>query len=251
MENRKELKKRIESGELDINNVENFLSALYKGFLWDINQHLSIRGERLPHIVVNTGDATMYLNVKGQDNSKEPLEVTNEDYVYSMVPRATVQFSGVSMQTDQLTAPYTRGRFTLQTEEATYGLTAEFRRMPIKNTVSVKYRLDNFEDLLECTQQLITNLAFIKDFTITYMGHTINCTYKVPDTVDREIMLEFDGVTTDAKVRTIELEYEIETNIPIFNNRTVIFDGEIIANPVANPILKRTGQLDKENRKVQ
>ena len=251
MEDRKELKKRIESRELDINNVEHFLSALYKGFLWDINKNLSIRGEKIPHIVVNTGDDTMYLNVKGQDHSKEPIEVTNEDYVYTMIPRAAVQFNGVSMQTDQLTAPYTRGQFTLQTEEAAYGLTAEFRRMPIKNTVSVKYILDNFEDLLECTQQLITNLAFIKDFTITYMGQTINCTYKVPDTVDREVMLEFDGVTTDAKTRTIELEYEIETNIPIFDSRTVIFNGELIANPTANPILKRTGQLDRENRRVQ
>lgn len=230
---RNELKKKIQSREIDINNSQNFFSALIKGFMWDINQHLKIRGEYIPHIIVNTGDDTMYLNVKGYNKAKEPKENTNEDYVYNMVPRATIQVNGVNMQTDQLSSPYTNGQFTLETEDGVYGMTAEFRRMPLTVTVAVKYHLDDFTDLLECTQQIVTNLCFIKDFRITYMGQTVNCTYKVPEAINNELQLEFDGVTTDSKLRTIELEYEIETNLPVYNERTVIFNDEMIVYPVA------------------
>lgn len=230
---RRSIKQKIQNREIDINNSQSFFSVLFRGFLADINKNLKIRGEFIPHIVVNTGDDTMYLNVKGYDHAKEPKEVTNEDYVYSMVPRATVQFNGINMQPDELTAPYSWGDLTVETPEGVFGAKAQFRRMPIKVAASVKYIFDDFSDLMECAQQVITNLAFLKDYTVTYMGQTINCTYKVPDAIDKEIQLEFDGVTTEAKTRTIELEYEIETNLPVYNEMTVTFNDEFVAYPIA------------------
>lgn len=247
---RYEFKKKIQSREVDINNTQNFFSALIKGFMWDINRHLKIRGELIPHIIVNTGDDTMYLNVKGYNRAKEPKEVTNEDYVYSMVPRATIQVNGVNLQTDQLTSPYSWGEFSIDTGDEVMSMRGEFRRMPLKMTAAVKYWLDDFTDLLECVQQIVTNLAFIKDYKITYMGQTVNCTYKVPDALQGELMLEFDGVTTDSKNRTVEVEYEIETNIPIYNERTVMFTDEMIAYPTGvphfNTIPERTSEQTKE-----
>lgn len=176
---RRSIKQKIQNREIDINNSQSFFSVLFRGFLADINKNLKIRGEFIPHIVVNTGDDTMYLNVKGYDHAKEPKEVTNEDYVYSMVPRATVQFNGINMQPDELTAPYSWGDLTVETPEGVFGAKAQFRRMPIKVAASVKYIFDDFSDLMECAQQVITNLAFLKDYTVTYMGQTINCTYKI------------------------------------------------------------------------
>lgn len=240
------IKKKIQNREIDINNSQNFFSTLIKGFMWDINQHLKIRGELIPHIIVNTGDDTMYLNVKGYNKALEPKEVTNEDYVYSMVPRATIQVNGIDMQVDQLTTPYSKGQFNLEIPEGVFGMTGEFRRMPIKMTIAVKYILDNFADLLECSQQIITNLAFIKDFTISYLGQTINCTYKVPEAVNGETQLEFDGITTDAKTRTIDLEYEVESNLPIYNEKTVIFNDEMIAYPIGKGYINSIEVRDDE-----
>lgn len=224
----KELREKIIRGEIDINAQENFFKALYMGFLYDINKKIKIRGCEIPHIVLNTGDDIMFLEVKGQDHSKEPAEVVNEDYVYNQVPRAMVQFNGVNMQTDQLTNPFARGKFSLLYKDFVHGVTAEFKRMPVKCEASVKYYLDNFSDLLDTTQALITNLAFVNDYNITYMGQTIFCTYTLPDSVDNQIQMEFDGITTDSKNRTVEVNLELESNIPIYMPRTVIFEDNFI-----------------------
>lgn len=233
-EEQKLLLSRIVSGEIDINDRENFFIALYKGFLWSINDKLSVRGNKIPHIVVNTGDDTMYLNVKGQNHSIEPAQVSNEDYVYSVVPRATVQFSGINMKTDQLTSPHTRGKLSLEYGDMLYSMTAKFRRIPITTSANVKYYLDNFTDLLECSQQIIANTAFINNFRVTYMGQTINCTYRLPDSFSDEKMLEFDGVTVDSKNRTVEIEYELETNLPVYDCRTAVFEDCVITNHIQN-----------------
>jgi len=224
----RELREKIIRGDIDINAQENFFKALYRGFLYDINKKIRIRGCDIPHFVLNTGDDTMFLEVKGQDYSKEPLEIVNEDYVYNQIPRAMVQFNGVNMQTDQLTSPYTRGKFSITYNDFLYGITAEFKRMSIKTEVALKYYFDSFSDLLDANQALITNLAFVNNYSISYMGQTIFCTYSLPDTIDNQIQIEFDGITTESKNRTIEISVEIESNIPIFMPRTVIFEDNFI-----------------------
>lgn len=229
----KDLRDKILRGEIDINNTELFLKGFYKGFLYDINNHIKVRGCQIPHIVLNTGDDTMFLDVKGQDHSIEPLEVSNEDYVYNQIPRALVQFNGLTLQPDQLTAPYSRGSFSFEYDDLIYGITSEFRRMPLLANIAVKYIFDNFTDVLECSQQLITNLAFIKDFTFTYLGQTIFCTYKISESVNTELHLEFDGLSTDSKNRIINLDIEAETNIPVFNNKSVIFEDSYITSTKA------------------
>lgn len=246
----KELREKIIRGEVDINAQENFFKTLYRGFLYDINKKIKIRDCEIPHFVLNTGDDTMFLEVKGQDHSKEPLEVVNEDYVYNQIPRAMVQFNGVNMQTDQLTNPYSRGKFNLKYKDFMYGVTAEFKRMPIKCEASVKYYFDNFSDLLDATQSLITNLAFVNDYGISYMGQTVFCTYDLPDTVDPQLQLEFDGITTDSKNRTIEINYEIESNIPVYMPRTVIFEDNFIRAGKEKVYIHIKDELPVERREV-
>lgn len=224
----KELREKIIRGEIDINNQENFFKALYRGFLYDINKKIKVRGCEIPHFVLNSGDDTMFLEVKGQDHSKEPAETVNEDYVYNQIPRAMVQFNGINILTDQLTSLYSRGNFVLPYKDFLYGITAEFRRMPIKCEASVKYYFDNFSDLMEASQGLITNLAFINNYAISYLGETVNASYKLPESVEGQLNLEFDGITTDSKNRTIEISYEIESNLPVYMPRTVIFEDNYI-----------------------
>ena len=229
----KEILEKILRGEILVNNQELFFNALFKGFLFDIRSKVIVRGKEVPHIVLNTGDDTMFLEVKGQDFSIEPQEVSNENYVYNKVPRANVQFNGVNILTDQLTSPFTRGDFTLVHDGQAYGATAEFRRFPIKVDATVKYYFDNFTDVMEATQSIISSLCFINDFTISYMGQTITSTYHCPDSIDNNLMLEFDGITTDSKNRTIEMTYEIESNLPVFMPRTVILASDYITTSSA------------------
>ena len=102
----KKLELQMRSGEIDCNNTELFFSDLIKGLMSKLDDDISIRSEKIPHIILNTGDDLVYLSIKGHDQSKEPYEVTNEDYVYGVIPRCIVSPKGISFESDQTSNPY-------------------------------------------------------------------------------------------------------------------------------------------------
>lgn len=218
----KDIRKKIIRGEIDINSLENFFSKLLKGLMKDLVDSIKVRGNSVPHLILNTGDDIMYLERKGQDMSIEPAEVSNENYIYNYIPRGVVTPSGMDILTDQLTSPYTRGQFQFEYLDNLYTFTAEFRRMPLKMNVNIKYYLDTFTDSLELMQYIVTHLNFIRNYQIVYMGQSIPCSYRFPENLEEEYNAEFDGLTQDSKFRTLEIQLEIETNIPVFYPRTAI-----------------------------
>lgn len=224
----KALQSDINNGVIDINNNELFLSAAVKALLFQLNHSLSLRGKTVPHIILNTGDDTMYLEVKGYDNTLEPLQVTNENYVYNAVPRCVVDMSGIEALDDQLTNPYTRGSFDIEHDDMLYAFTAEMRRMPVKISVSLKYYLDTFTDMLSLTQQLMSNMLYVQKYTFTYMGQTISATYRIPSSFNHDKNITFDGGTTESKLRTVSLDIEIETNYPVYDARTAVESSRVI-----------------------
>ena len=217
-----ELQHKIVKGEIDVNNQELFMSTLFRALLYNLNQQIKLRDKKIPHFILNTGDDIMWLENKGQDINKDPLGVPNEDYIYNSVPRCMVNLGGIEVLEDQITSPYTRGDFEFSYEDILKGFSAEFRRMPLKFSVTLKYYLDSFTDVLSVTQYIITKLLFIRTFKFDYMGQTIQASYKVPTSFSDEKNITFDGGTTEQKLRSIELSLEVETNIPVYNERTVI-----------------------------
>lgn len=218
----------IRRGIVDINNQQLFFSIVAKGFIYKLNQRLKLRGINIPHYILNTGDDIMYLEVKGQDHSIEPVEISNEDFIYSQVPRCMIQPTGINVQMDQLSNPYSHGKFEIEHNDMIYSFRAEFRRIPVTYGFSLKYYLDNFTDSLDVIQQIITNLSFVNLFKVLYLGQQINCSYQIPDSYQTEYMMEFDGITTDSKYRTISLELEVTTNIPVIHEETIIPSNMII-----------------------
>lgn len=218
----------IRRGIVDINNQQLFFSIVAKGFIYKLNQRLKLRGINIPHYILNTGDDIMYLEVKGQDHSIEPVEISNEDFVYSQVPRCMIQPTGINVQMDQLSNPYSHGKFEIEHDDMIYSFRAEFRRIPVTYGFSLKYYLDNFTDSLNVIQQIITNLSFVNLFKVLYLGQQINCSYQIPDSYQTEYMMEFDGITTESKYRTISLELEVTTNIPVIHEETIIPSNMII-----------------------
>lgn len=229
-----QLAEKIKRNEIDINTQENFFSKLIKGVMYDLNSLVKVRGTNVPHVIISTGDDTMYLAVKGQNQAIEPYDISNEDFVYSMIPRGVVTPSGVNLEPDQLSSPYTRGRFQITYDNTLYEMAAEFRRMPMTMRMGVKYYLDSFTDSLMLIQYIIANLAFIRTFTIIYMGQQIDCSYRFPDSLEEQFNAQFDGLSMDSKHKTIEIELEVETNMPIYYQRTVIPADIVIVNPMWN-----------------
>lgn len=213
---------KIVKGEIDVNNQELFMSSLFKALIYNLNHQMLLRDKSIPHFILNTGDDIMYLENKGQDNSKEPYQVSNEDYVYNSVPRCIVNLGGIEVLEDQITSPYSRGEFEITADDILQAFSAEFRRMPLKFSVTLKYYLDSFTDVLSVTQYIITKLLFIRTFKFDYLGQIIEASYKVPTSFDNEKNITFDGGTTEQKLRTIELTLDVETNMPVYDERTTI-----------------------------
>ena len=210
----------ILSKKIDINNQELFVRSVLKGLMRELNESIMIRDKYVPHMIINTGDDKMYLAVKGQDFSIEPAEVSNESYVYNTIPRCIVTPGSLNLLFDQLTSPYTKGRYEIDTEDGVYSYVAEFRRMPMKLGVNLKYYLNTFTDALDITQKFITHLHIIQNYVISYMGQSIMCTYRIADSYDVEANLEFDGLSAESKFRTVSIELEVETNMPIYYPET-------------------------------
>ena len=227
---KEEIIMNFRSGVLDINNQELFFKSLIKGLLICLNKEVKIRGVSVPHIILHTGDDFMYLNVKGQNNSIEPYNISNEDYVYNVVPRCIVDLGNIDLMPDQTTNPYSRGLFQYQTESELYSLSAECRRTPIKLTIELKYYVDSFVDMLELIQHILSKFSYIRSFYIMYCGQGIICSYKIPETFGAEHLMEITGNTTDSRNRTINLALEVETNFPVFSNSSTVSTDDIITN---------------------
>lgn len=213
---------------IDINNQELFFSTLIKGLLLNLNNSITIRSVSVPHIIVHTGSDALYLEEKGYDNSIEPQQISNENYIYNIVPRCIVQPSGIDLISDQLSNPYTLGRLQYESDEELYELIAEFRRIPVKMSINLQYFTDSFRDMMELIQQLVSHLSFIRTYNITYMGQSIKCSYKLPENFSSEYLMDMDGMTTDNKSRTLSIDVEVETNIPIYNPQTIMLADKYI-----------------------
>jgi len=216
------LTNKIRRGEIDINNQSLFFMILIKGVMQQLKKDITVRGAGVPHFILNTGDDTMWLGVKGQNAAVEPGQVSNEDYVYSVKPRCIVEPKGINLIPDQLTSPYSQGQFQLEHEEGVTTFTAEFRRYPLTMSFDLNYYLDTYTDALELIQQIITKLSFIRTASVVYMGQHIKFSYVIPESMDAEYNMQIDGTTSDNKDRKISLQLAVETYMPVYDMRTVV-----------------------------
>ena len=247
MSNSSNIVEKIRKGVIDINNQELFFSTLIKGLMLKLNQDITIRNIPVPHIITHTGSDALYLEHKGYDNSVEPETISNENYIYSIIPRCVVSPGGIDLVTDQLTQPYALGQLQYDSGDNLYNLCSEFRRLPLKLTVELKYFVDSYRDLLELVQQTLTKLAFIRTYHITYMGQQITCSYKIPEAFSGEHVTDLDGTTTDDKSRTLSLSIEVETNLPVYECRTIMSSDSYISGAISSI---RGDEINRHDREI-
>lgn len=239
----------IRKGDLDINVQDLFLSIVIKGLLVNLKNDIKIRNKPVPHFILHTGDDRMFLEARGYDASIEPMQQSNENNIYDVIPKCIVNPNNIDLDTAQLTAPYSLG--SLQYEHNTgelaglYTLKGEFRRLPMKMNFDLKYYVDSYTDMLELIQYIISNLAFIRTYDIMYMGQKIKCSYKIPDSFGEEHTMDIDGSFQDSREHTLSITVEVETNIPIFNNKTIMPADRIISSNKHN-IITNTNIIDSE-----
>lgn len=223
-----EVIKQINQGVIDLNGKQSFFSAVIKGFMFKMNNTFKLRDKYIPHMILNTGDDIMYLEAKGYDYD-EP--VSNEDFIYNTIPRCVVQVADINVQADQLSS-YSRGEFTIEHEDDLFGVIADFRRIPLKVNMDLKYYFDSFSDAINMAQQVITQCAFVNTFEISYLGQNIISSFELPEGETIEKMIEFDGLTMESKNKTISFSLEVLTNYPAILNGTVVKSNSFIKEQI-------------------
>lgn len=229
MNNTNEIINKMRNGDVDVNSQELFVSKLIKGLLYNLNNQIKVRGKYVPHYILHTGDDRMYLEARGYDYSIEPTNVSNEkNTIYDIIPKCVVSTAGIDLDLNQLTSPYSIGGLQYEDENGLYALKGEFRRIPVKISVELKYYTDSFTDMLEIIQYIISNFAFIRTYDIMYMGQKIKCSYKIPEAFSDEHTMDIDGAYGDNRDHSMSLSIEVEGNMPVFNNRTIVDATKII-----------------------
>ena len=216
--------------EIDINNQSSFFGILIKGLLWNLNQQIKLRNKNIPHYIINTGDETVFTEIKGVDETADPINIENENYIYTKIPRCAVSPKGINLSEDQCTSPYSLGSCQYEDEDTLLTLTGEFRRLSLSMSFDLEYLIDSYTDYLALCQQIISKMAFIRVFDIVYMGQKIPCSYKIPDSLDGEYNVDFDLNNTDDKRKKINLSIELETVFPIFDPGTIMASDNYIKN---------------------
>jgi len=233
----KDIRKKIIEKEIDINNTDLFFSDVLKAAIVFLNDNIKLRNKRIPHFILNTGDEIMYRELMGYEYSS--TEVTDENFVYNEIPRCIITCTDINTLPDQLTQPYVRSCFDLEYDGCLYEFSAETRRMPIQSSISLKYYLDSMTDCFTLSQYLITTLSYIRTFSFIYMGNEVICSLKFPDSFSSEVpsSLSFD---TDSRYKTISIELTLESNLPIFNEKTAIETSTLIRQ-IDNKITSKMG----------
>jgi hypothetical protein len=213
--------KKINNGEIDINNQQNFFSTILKGLLIKLNEDVSLRDIPVPHFILHTGDDTLYIENKYEYYNASALETTSENYIYNTIPRCIVTPGGINFEIDQLTSSHALGQMQFEYQGFIYNLTGEFRRLPTKVGIELTYYTDTYNDMLWLIQQIATKLSFIRTYKVVYMGQVITCSYQIPESFSGEYMTEMDGSTEDNRNRKINLSIEVECNLPIWNCESI------------------------------
>lgn len=250
----KELVENIRCGKIDVNNQQNIFTTIIKGLIINLNRDISIRGISIPHIIINSGDDVLYLENKNKDYSGTSTDITNENYIYNIIPRCVVTPGGIDFITDQLTSPHSLGNIQLDYDNTIYSLVGEFRRLPFKFSCELKYYTDTYTDMMELIQQIASKMTFIRTFGVVYLGQTIKCSYKIPEAYSSEHMTEIDGMTQDNRAQSVSLSLEIESNFPVFENRTIM-DSSSYINGFGNNshgllIYKKEGIKNKDQHEI-
>ncbi len=228
------LRTLINNGEININNHESFFFSIIKGLIYSLTEKIKLRDSKIPHVIISTGDDIMYRELLNYSYSFDDIsDVTGEDFIYNQVPRCVVDFDSINSIPDQLTQPYVRGLFEIERDGELTEFSSELMRIPLSIDVNLKYYVDSFSDSLSLIQQIFTEVSYIQKYKITYLGQTIECTVQMPDThtVEKQIEVDFNS---DNRSRIISMSVVLNTNIPVYNQRSAVETSRVIKTTKSN-----------------
>lgn len=225
---------QLKSGSEDVNNHDQFFSNLTKALLLHLSQAVRVGKKGVPHRIQHTGDDTLWLELKEYSYSNSILDQSNEAYTYDTLPRCIVQPGSISVLRDQMTQPYARGQFVWDSGEEVKTCSAEMLRLPITMAYVLRYHTDTYKEAIELVQQVLTKMGTTQVFKFVYLGQVLPAEFVVSSEYSIEILTDMDGTTNDPKYRTIEVNIDVSSNLPIYDEMTIADASKVITTPVLN-----------------
>lgn len=216
---------------------ERFFSLVIKGVLEWLNTHIRMYGKPIKHFIFNTGSSYMYLENNGYEYTW--CEASGEDFVYMETPRSIVKIGSFSINTDELTNPYSTGVFEREssapeTDGQIIAFNAQVQRMPVEIEVQLKYVFSNFNESIIFIQELFEKIVFQKYFNIIYLGEVIQNSLELDGNTEINFS-DIDLSSNEPNRRTIDVSLKVCTNLPIINEKTVCKNNLFMSNGVASP----------------
>lgn len=209
------------------NRDERFLSIVIKGLISWFNRNILMYNKPINHFIYNTGSSLMYIESNGYDFSW--TETSGEDMMYMQLPRCIMTLGTISIPSEELSAPYSRGNYERKSGNLIRGYNAEIRRLPLDIQINLHYYLSTFNEYLILIQELIDKLIFQRYFNITYLGQIIRCSIEFPADYNIELN-HIDMSSPDSTQKSISLDIKLSTNYPLINERTAIRTDKVIEN---------------------
>ncbi len=170
-------------------------------FVGDLEAKLQKILPDLPVFVLQTGDASYYLNSKF-------VETDNKE-VYQKTPRFVIGFEDIQPQTEQNTNKYNKVIF--KKDDIEY--VTKCKRFPVILTVTTDFISSNFLKGLENYEILSTITSRQNAFTYEFMGNTFEGAYALSSTTLEKPGMDVSAATRNFVVKT-PLEIQLHLLMP-------------------------------------
>lgn len=207
------------------NRDERFISIVIKGLIMWLNSNILLYNKSIQHFIFNTGSSYMYVESDGYEFSWK--ETTGEDQMYMHLPRCILEFSNISVPTNDLSSSFSRGNYERRDGNNIRGFNSEIKRIPLNISVTLHYTLSNMNESLILIQELIDKLIFQQYYNINYLGNNIQCSIEFPS----EEIIQFNKIdmsSAEVNKKTIDMNLNICTNYPSINTRSEISTDKVI-----------------------
>ena len=209
------------------NRDERFFAVVMKGALRWLNKNIVMYNKPINHYILDTGSSYLYIERNGYEYNLQTT--TGEDIKYMQMPRCIVEMSDIAFPTEELSNPFSRGNYERRDGDDIRGYNAEIQRIPIEISMSLKYVLSNFNELIILTQEIIDTIVYQRYFNVTYLGQVIQCSLEFPPNAGIDIN-QIDMTSNESLQKNLQFDIKLCTNYPVINIRSEIPLDAVIAS---------------------
>jgi hypothetical protein len=213
------------------NVIIGLLATLHDNIIWynQIGRNVDeVKEIRIPFYFSTTG-SERYLQDNFLNNIDFDPGLLEAETFYNKIPRAIVDLSGVSIETQAIVNKYIRMNKMKQEPDGTLNTYSyETYMVPVLLNFDCTIYTDSILDQLKCTESVIKTFYKNKAYQIDIAYTRIPCLIMLPDEAQNERTVEYSF--TDRKEFKTSFALQVKSHLPIFRPETEIFAGKTMQN---------------------